>query len=184
MAESLTSKSCQENSNAPRSLKVCWKCSGSRSTAWTSASRRRPLLTPGLPSRPKNCTGKGPCEVVLSQWEAGTEDPLLTCQRYLAAGGWWCMCMLRVQLSGAKFDHTFLLPLKVLHGSWVQWWVAQSRAHASLLVDYAIIPLTSDVLGIHSQYGSFRPKKKWLEGPRPQSLYVMGHCETLVSECS
>lgn len=33
-----------------------------------------------------------------------------------------------------KFDQTFLLPLKVLLGSWVQWWMAQSRAHASLLV--------------------------------------------------
>ena len=78
------------------------------------------MLTPGLPTRPKHYAERGSCELVLSQQGAGTEDLLLMGQRRLAAGDWWCMCMLGVQLGGTKFDQTFLLPLKVLLGSWVQ----------------------------------------------------------------
>lgn len=87
------------------------------------------MLTPGLPDLALCWEGpllslflanRGLVLKTLCSWAEGR----------LAAGDWWCMCMLGVQLGGAKFDQTFLLPLKVLLGSWVQWWMAQSRAHA------------------------------------------------------
>ena len=66
------------------------------------------MLTPGLPTRPKHSAERGPCELVLSQQGAGTEDLLLMGQRRLAAGDWWCMCMLGVQLGGTPQAELFV----------------------------------------------------------------------------
>ena len=51
------------------------------------------MLTPCLPTRPKHSSGRGPCELVLSQQGAGTEDPLLMGQGvWLLETGGACAC--------------------------------------------------------------------------------------------